>query len=244
LLISQTIPPRYARAVCNLYAQLGSRGVSVIFSSGDSGVGTGCVSNDGKNTTRFLPQFPASCPFVTSVGATQGQNETAAAFSSGGFSDLWKRPPYQDEAISAYLSILGDQWQGLYNPEGRGFPDVSAVGVNYAVVDKGSLGAFEGTSASGPTFAAIIALLNDARLRAGEPVLGFLNPWLYSEGYKALNDITAGGSNGCDGRSRFSGPPFHGGAVIPGASWKAVKGWDPVTGFGTPDFSKLLKLVV
>ena len=48
----------------------GSRGVSVIFSSGDAGVGDGdadpatqqCFSNDGKNKTIFLPQFPASCP--------------------------------------------------------------------------------------------------------------------------------------------------------------------------------------
>ena len=36
-----------------------------------------------------------------------------------------------------------------------------------------------GTSASSPTFAAIVSLLNDARLAKGKPVLGFLNPWLY-----------------------------------------------------------------
>ncbi|KAL1963005.1 hypothetical protein VTN77DRAFT_8753 [Rasamsonia byssochlamydoides] len=239
----QTIPERYARTVCNLYAQLGSRGVSVIFASGDSGVGTGCVSNDGKNQTRFLPQFPASCPWVTSVGATQGMQESAASFSSGGFSDLWRRPAYQNEAVEAYLQKLGDQWKGLFNPEGRGFPDVSAQGVNFAVYDKGSLTELEGTSAAAPTFAAIVALLNDARLRAGLPVLGFLNPLIYSKGYKALNDITTGGSNGCNGQSRFGGPTI-GGAVVPGASWNATEGWDPVTGYGTPDFAKLLKLVV
>ena len=50
-----------------MFAQLGARGVSVIFSSGDGGVGTACLSNDGKNTTEFQPQFPAACPFVTSV---------------------------------------------------------------------------------------------------------------------------------------------------------------------------------
>jgi len=31
--------------------------------------------------------------------------------------------------------------------------------------------------------------------------------------------------------------------VITGATWEAVKGWDPVTGVGTPDFQKLLKLM-
>jgi tripeptidyl-peptidase-1 len=52
----QSVPKSYALSVCNLFAQLGSRGVSVIFSSGDSGVGSACISNDGKNTTKFQPQ--------------------------------------------------------------------------------------------------------------------------------------------------------------------------------------------
>ncbi|KAH8689985.1 tripeptidyl-peptidase [Talaromyces proteolyticus] len=241
----QTIPPKYAESVCDLYKQLGSRGVSVIFSSGDSGVGSGCVTNDGKNTTHFLPQFPATCPWVTSVGATQDWNETAAAFSSGGFSDLWARPSYQDDAVAAYLATgLADEWEGLFNKSGRGFPDVSAQGVNFAVYDKGSLGGFEGTSASGPTFAAIVALLNDARLRAGKSTLGFLNPWIYSKAYKGLNDVTTGGSAGCNGLSRFNQSQLPGGAVVPGASWKAAVGWDPVTGYGTPNFPKLKALAL
>ena len=48
----------------------GARGVSVLFSSGDFGVGDGnpdpktqqCLTNDGHDTTRFIPTFPASCP--------------------------------------------------------------------------------------------------------------------------------------------------------------------------------------
>ncbi len=95
----------------------GSRGVSIIFSSGDGGVGDGnanpatqrCFSNDGKNQTIFIPGFPASCPLyvvsttvpplhmnshqpcrigsVTAVGGTQGFPEIAARFSGGGFSN-------------------------------------------------------------------------------------------------------------------------------------------------------------
>ena len=49
-------------AVCSGFAKLGVRGSSVLFSSGDYGVGGGsCSSNDGKNTTEFIPIFPASC---------------------------------------------------------------------------------------------------------------------------------------------------------------------------------------
>ena len=58
----QTVPNDYATSVCNGFASLGARGVSIMFSSGDSGVGGGdCLSNDGKNTVEFQPAFPASC---------------------------------------------------------------------------------------------------------------------------------------------------------------------------------------
>jgi tripeptidyl-peptidase-1 len=228
--------------VCNMFAQLGSRGVSVIFSSGDSGVGSACLSNDGKNTTKFQPQYPAACPWVTSVGSTRYLNETATFFSSGGFSDYWKRPSYQDDAIKAYFHHLGQKNKPYFNRHGRGFPDVSAQGFGYRVYDQGSLKGYQGTSCSAPAFGGIVALLNDARLRAKSPALGFLNPLLYSNP-NALNDIVLGGSTGCDGNARFHGAP-NGSPVIPYASWNATAGWDPVSGLGTPNFPKLLKAAV
>jgi tripeptidyl-peptidase-1 len=58
----QTVPLDYATSVCNTFAQLGAMGVSVLFASGDSGVGGGsCRSNDGKGSKKFIPAFPASC---------------------------------------------------------------------------------------------------------------------------------------------------------------------------------------
>ncbi|KAJ5375948.1 hypothetical protein N7509_012834 [Penicillium cosmopolitanum] len=221
----QSVPEKYARSVCNLYAQLGSRGVSIIFSSGDSG-------------------FPAACPWVTSVGATTHTSpEKAVYFSSGGFSDLWERPKYQEDAVDSYLQNLGNQWSGLFNAKGRAFPDVSAQGQNYAIYEKGQLTRVDGTSASAPAFAGIIALLNDARIQAGQSTMGFLNPWLYSDASSVLNDITNGGSTGCDGNGRFGGPQ-NGGPTVPYASWNATKGWDPVTGLGTPNFANMVKNAV
>ena len=66
------MPVSFARRVCSEFAQLGARGVSLMFSSGDGGVGDGdpdpatqeCISNDGRNVTRFLPEFPSSCPLL------------------------------------------------------------------------------------------------------------------------------------------------------------------------------------
>lgn len=62
----QTVPRDYATTVCAHFAQLGVRGSSLVFSSGDWGVGGAeCQTNDGRNITRFQPMFPGSCkPFL------------------------------------------------------------------------------------------------------------------------------------------------------------------------------------
>ncbi len=101
-----------------------------------------------------------------------------------------------------------------------------------------------GTSAAAPVFASVIALLNDARFRAGKEPLGFLNPWLYAIGYIGLTDITGGAAVGCTGINGQTGAPVVGGSIIPYASWNATRGWDPATGLGVPDFEKLLALAL
>lgn len=55
-------PLEYAIAVCRLFAQLGARGVSVLYPSGDDGVGPG-TCKDGSGNVRFIPEFPSSCTF-------------------------------------------------------------------------------------------------------------------------------------------------------------------------------------
>jgi tripeptidyl-peptidase-1 len=115
---------------------------------------------------------------------------------------------------------------------------------SYEVIYTGKKARSGGTSAAAPVFAGIVGLLNDARLRAGKSTLGFLNPFLYSQGYKALNDITGGSSYGCGGIDPQTDSAVSGSLVIPGAHWNATEGWDPVTGLGTPNFQKLKELVL
>ncbi|KAF7976380.1 hypothetical protein HWV62_6953 [Athelia sp. TMB] len=112
----QSVPHDYATRVCNGFAALGARGVSVIFSSGDFGVGDGtCKTNSGKSKTLFQPVFPASCPYVTAVGSTTGLSpEVAANFSGGGFSNYFKLPSYQKDATAAFKKSLGTKYSGLY----------------------------------------------------------------------------------------------------------------------------------
>ncbi|KAI1787575.1 family S53 protease [Ganoderma leucocontextum] len=214
-----------ANQLCTAYGQLGARGTSILFSSGDGGV-SGSQSSTACDGKAFQPTFPSGCPYLTSVGSTQGINEQAADFSSGGFSNIFAQPDYQTDAVAAYLKTLGNTNAGLFNTTGRAFPDVSAQGVNFIVDVAGQGQGVSGTSASSPTFAAVVALLNDELLNQGKSPLGFLNPLLYSTAAAALNDITEGSNPGC-GTQGFP----------------AAEGWDPVTGLGTPDFTKLLAAV-
>jgi len=247
----QTVPEKYAHRVCNLIGLLGIRGISLLESSGDEGVGAGCLSQDGKKP-QFNPIFPATCPYITSVGGTvQFDPVQAWVGSSGGFSYYFKQPWYQAAAVGNYLtnhiSAETKAYYGQYTDfTGRGFPDVSANSVDpdYTVVQAGVDTPSGGTSAAAPVTAAIVALLNDARLRAGKPALGFLNPLLYGFAYTAYDDVTHGQSDGCNGGNTQTGGGVPGAGVIPGAHWNATEGWDPVTGFGTPDFQKLLALAL
>ena len=236
----QSVPPSYANMTCSLYAQLGARGVSMLFSSGDTGVGYYCAKNDGSYSPRFEATWPASCPFVTAVGGTYAINpERAVGFSGGGFSDLFPRPAYQDDAVPRFLKGVSSYWDAFYNKEGRGIPDVSAQARNYVIMDKGKFATISGTSCSSPTFAAVISLLNSDRLSRGQKPLGFLNPFIYRYGARALNDITVGRSIGCLGREELEGAPY---INITGAGFAATRGWDPVTGMGTPNFPRLLEI--
>lgn len=153
----QTIPRSYAERVCKQFAQVGARGTTLFFSSGDRGIGgtNTCYTNDGKNTYKFQPAFPASCPYVTAVGATMNfQPEESAyrparndsngfrdLYSSGsGFSDYFDRPSYQKEVVPAYVKALGDQYKGLYNTTGRAYPDLAAQGLYFAYFWNGTEG--------------------------------------------------------------------------------------------------------
>ncbi|KAH9021457.1 subtilisin-like protein [Lactarius pseudohatsudake] len=222
----EDVPLDFAESACDLYARLGARGVSLLFSTGDSGVGKDCADSSGN--VRFRTEFPASCPWVTSVGGTMDYPEVASSLSGGGFSNHFSRPAYQNRALPTYLENLGGQYDGLYNANGRGIPDISAQAHECEFVHLEGYHTVDGTSCAVPIAAGIVSLLNDYRLSKGRPPLGFLNYWLYDYDIAdlGLNDITYGSNPGCytDGFS-------------------ADTGWDPVTGLGTLDLSELEEIL-
>jgi tripeptidyl-peptidase-1 len=241
--------------------KLGLMGHTVIFASGDSGVAgpdgdqnnsNGCM---GVNGTVFNPGWPNTCPYITNVGATKimpgksvtdpevavtdpaGQPYSVPFSSGGGFSNIYPTPKYQLGALNTYFANSLPSYKfyllpyqsigsggGRYNRLGRGYPDVAAVGDNILVYNRGHLMRAGGTSASAPIFGAIINRINDERLAVGKRPVGFINPTLYAHP-EILNDIVSGTNPGCGTKG-----------------FKAVKGWDPVSGLGTPNYAKMLAL--
>lgn len=207
------------------------RGVTVFVASGDT---AGLECKGGKDWSS--PPGPAdigvdtvaSLPEVTSVGGTtlstdrQGRWLEERAWidaplsqgSSGGISQLSERPAYQRD-----LKV------GKETPN-RVVPDVSAVadpftGVRIIVKQNPVLGG--GTSQAAPIWAGMTALMNQYIIDNDGIALGDINPLLYqvAQGSKlpGFRDITAG-SNAVD---------------------TPVKGYDLVTGLGTPNVDNLAR---
>ncbi|KAK0746932.1 tripeptidyl-peptidase-like protein [Schizothecium vesticola] len=238
------VPVAYARRVCDLFAAAAARGVTTFVATGDGGAsGTGqlqCVSKESQPRKMFMPTFPASCPYVTSVGATHniGPPLMGAEFSTGGFSTLFSRPDFQRAAVDPYVDAMvarNDSRLALFTRNGRAMPDISAIGSGFEIVRAGAPNVVLGTSASTPVVASMVALVNDARLRAGKPSLGWFNPVLYSERVRrTLVDVTVGNSRGCMFPDKRTSP-----------GWSSVEGYDCVTGLGVVgDFSEFMAALV
>ncbi|KAJ6527418.1 family S53 protease [Mycena capillaripes] len=208
------ISSQFAISLCNAYAQLAARGVSYIVN-----VGEGC-------TPTVNPPFPATCPFVTAVGATDfgpaDTEETVDSASQGGFSDVFQRPEYQDAAVNGYLESTGNTNSTAFNVTGRAVPDVAAIGLVDFVWEGQVINFLNGLCAE--IFASIVALLTNERIAAGKPGLGFLNPLIY-QNPQAFTDIKTGNNAAC----------FE---VV----FNSTAAWDPVTGFGTPIYPALQEI--
>ncbi|EAW16248.1 S53 family peptidase [Aspergillus fischeri NRRL 181] len=247
------LPIAYQRRQCAEWMKLGLQGVSVVVASGDSGVEgrngdptpTECLGTEGKV---FAPDFPATCPYLTTVGGTylplgadprKDEEVAVTSFpSGGGFSNIYERADYQQQAVEDYFSRADPGYPfyegvdnssfaengGIYNRIGRAYPDVAAIADNVVIFNKGMPTLIGGTSAAAPVFAAILTRINEERLAVGKSTVGFVNPVLYAHP-EVFNDITQGSNPGC-GTQGFS----------------AAKGWDPVTGLGTPNYPALLDL--
>ncbi|KAF2070099.1 hypothetical protein CYY_008583 [Polysphondylium violaceum] len=248
----------YVNRVNVEFQKIGLMGITLLAASGDQGApGDGAPDCSTKNPLSTI--FPGASPWVTSVGATMlvasstsftdnapvcskqkcASSTTEAVCSypdalittGGGFSDYSPMPEWQQDAVQAYLkSSAAFPPHQYFNISNRAFPDISALGHNYYIIAGGSGQIVDGTSCSSPVIGGIVSLLNSYRLNNKKPTLGFLNPLLYQIGSSAYTDITTG-NNYCT-ESCCSKYGF-----------QATKGYDAVTGLGTPIFKEFLAYV-
>jgi subtilase family serine protease len=217
--------------------------VTVVISTGDSGAATTPCPPGTASTPVKGVDLPASDQLTLAVGGTSLQaSQTTGAYigetawnipppaggpkaSGGGFSRLFPRPAYQDG-----IAGIGAT---------RGVPDVAAdadprTGMALAISEGGQdhiLIGGGGTSAAAPLWAAVIALGDQYAGRH----LGSVNPALYRIGrsthyHRALHDVTTGTNT-----VKFPTQTITG--------YQAAPGWDPVTGWGSPNAQVLVPLL-
>jgi subtilase family serine protease len=219
--------------------------ITFVASSGDGGA-VSDLGRFGSTTPVKEVSLPASDPLVLAVGGTSlTANPVTGAYlsetalntlptvvdgwysqaSSGGFSHLFASPAYQQgvPGISAMRGVPDVAGDGSAST-GLAFV-FAAPGGAYALLPEG------GTSAAAPFWAGLIALADQ---EAGHS-LGYVNPAIYQIArgplyHKAFHDITTGNNT-----------VVVNGATITG--YQAGPGWDPVTGWGTPDAQVLIPLL-
>jgi len=220
-----------------------ARHVTVVVASGDEG-----AIGEGSSTPVREVILPTSDPLVLAVGGTSlTANPVTGAYisetawntpglppqpgaSGGGFSHLFARPAYQDGvpgigATRGVPDVAADAESGT----GMALAFSHGGGQGYILVGAG------GTSAGAPFWAGLIALADQ---QAGHP-LGFVNPAIYQIArgplyHQAFHDITTGNNTVV---LTSTSPPV----TITG--YQAGPGWDPVTGWGTPDAQVLIPML-
>jgi len=222
--------------------------VTVVASTGDNGSFSDMQAFASTATAPGTPvkevSLPASDPFVLAVGGTtltanpatgayisETAWNTSASFSQpgsasgGGFSHRYARPAYQDGVPG-----IGAM---------RGVPDVAAdadaaegAPIVYAGGSTPWITPASGTEAAAPLWAGLIALAD----QDAHHDLGFVNPAIYriargSSYHQAFHDITTG--------NNIMTMPYPIGTV----GYQAAPGWDPATGWGSPDAQVLVPLL-
>ncbi|KJK59398.1 S53 family peptidase [Saccharothrix sp. ST-888] len=195
------------------FKEAAAQGQSVYAASGDSG------SDDAGNGGTSV-DFPAADPYVTGTGGTTlstsssggWSKETTWSGSGGGVSSVFATPSYQTKVNTGAK---------------RAVPDVAAVAdpaTGWAVYTAGAWYTYGGTSAAAPNWAAFTAVYNSEAAAKSKPAFGFANSTIYSLASSAnygaaFHDVTSG-SNG---------------------AYKAAKGYDKVTGWGSYNGAGFLK---
>jgi subtilase family serine protease len=222
----------------NILASNSVTGHDYVFSSGDNGSACVPAPTSPCSLTDPQPQYPASSAYATSVGGTTFSaningsypGEVAWTYSAsncptlnnpqppvgsgGGYSNLFNRPKWQ----------IGT---GLAKNGKRGYPDIAAdadpntgayVCYGQSPPSCNSIGG--GTSLASPIWAGMFADVNQYLQQQSQPLLGFIDPTLYSLATH---------------RQTYTYTPFHDITSGKNGQYQASAEWDAVTGWGSAD---------
>jgi uncharacterized protein (TIGR03437 family) len=234
-----------------IFQQANAQGITVFASSGDSGAAT---YPDSGSFSRFGPavSFPASYPEVTAVGGTQFNEGTGAFWAAANAADYSSALSYIPEIArsggggGASAIFSKPAWQagpGVPPDQARDLPDVSmAASCHDAFViyyEGAQINGICGTSASAPSMAGVVALLNHSLVGAGQlarPGLGNINPQLYrlaQSAPTAFHDVVSGGNT----VTCTQGSP---GCSSGTFGYLAGPGYDLATGIGSIDVNNFV----
>ena len=234
-LAAEGVSTSWLTAVTQAFQDAAIQGVTICIASGDSGADS--KVGDGKAHV----QYPASDPWVLSVGGTTVGDVNGASFEEYAWNDEFSfggSPVVKGATgggVSAYFDPPSYQAGADVPPSladgrhGRGVPDVSAnasPNSGYPMILGGAPSDWpaNGTSSSAPLWAGLIAVLNSAL----QHNVGFINPTLYQLGTNVFRDIVAQPGAADNSLNGVTGYPVR-------------PGWDACTGWGSPNGTALLQ---
>jgi subtilase family serine protease len=200
----------------------------------------------GTNGTDVISSARSYIPEMGWNDTSNSENSSGQILSSGGGASIFFSKPVWQTGTGVPSDGKRDVPDLALNasPDHDGYLFCSEDGTNDTIVETctsgfrdsaGDLAVVGGTSAAAPTFAGIIALINQY---LGSSGLGNVNPNLYSlaaASPSAFNDVTVGnnivpctsGTTGCPAKAPFQ------------YGFSAGTGYDQVTGLGSVDANKL-----
>ena len=258
---------KYVERVNNEFLKIALRGVTIVVASGDAGApgrtNEGCdyerpINPVFPGSSKYVTSIGATSvpmnatilntttPLCKNSSCIVSEEERSISFeqvgwTAGGGFDLYEEatPWWQSTEVFDYFKKDNKSLpaQGLFNQNGRAYPDVTAIGHSCPVIINSQVGSVDGTSCSTPIVAGLLAVVSKHLWENHGKRLGFVNPllyYLYKNCENCFKDITVGHNwctedTCCDNSTNFG--------------FSATNGYDPVSGLGSLNVGNIIDFI-
>ena len=258
---------KYVERVNNEFLKIALRGVTIVVASGDAGApgrtNEGCdyerpINPVFPGSSKYVTSIGATSvpmnatilntttPLCKNSSCIVSEEERSISFeqvgwTAGGGFDLYEEatPWWQSTEVFDYFKKDNKSLpaQGLFNQNGRAYPDVTAIGHSCPVIINSQVGSVDGTSCSTPIVAGLLAVVSKHLWENHGKHLGFVNPllyYLYKNCENCFKDITVGHNwctedTCCENSTNFG--------------FSATNGYDPVSGLGSLNVGNIIDFI-